>query len=62
MIADASRPTLTVRDQTTGQHLSWADVLRDVWSGVASPEAFELQVIWPVAPSDVVTQNAHTVW
>ena len=58
---EPTRPTLTARDRTSGQHLSWARALGDVWSGTASPEALELLVIWPTTPLDVVAQNAHTI-
>ncbi len=61
MKTESSRPTLTARDRTTGQHRSWARALSDVWAGVASPEALELQVIWPIAASDVVVKNTNTI-
>ncbi len=39
---ELTRPTLTARDRTTGQHLSWERALSDVWAGATSPEALEL--------------------
>lgn len=52
---------LVAHDRPTGQRLRWADALRNVWLDVTTPETLEIQVIWPVTPSDVVIQNANTI-
>lgn len=61
MNTDSTRPVLIARDLTTGQSLSWARAVSDVWSGETHPEALELQVIWPIRPPDVVAQNESTI-
>lgn len=52
---------LVAHDSSIGQRIRWVDALRDVWLGVTTPEALEIQVIWSVTPSDGVIQNANTI-
>ena len=52
---------LVAHDSSIGQRIRWVDALRDVWLGVTTPEALEIQVIWSVTPSDGVIQMAIPV-
>lgn len=55
-------PELAAFDRSTGQPLSWADAVKAVYSGLTSPEALELQVIWPTLLCDIPVQNTNGVW